>query len=153
MIVILDNRDSFVHNVEHRLAKLGVASQVVPSHATRLDEIAALRPTELVISPGREDAGRANSLDGRDPHLRARRAGARHLPRPPVHRGRVRRAGAARRACHGRSSPIAHDGAGLLAGVPAPFDAGRYHALAADEPAPDAELVVSARLAEDRAGW
>jgi para-aminobenzoate synthetase component 2 len=47
---------------------------------------------------------------------------------------------------HGRSAPVEHDGEGLLAGLPSPFDAGRYHALAADEPGPDSELVVSARL-------
>ena len=52
VIVILDNRDSFVHNVEHRLAELGAASRVVPSHATRLDEIAALHSDGVMISPG-----------------------------------------------------------------------------------------------------
>ena len=52
MIVILDNRDSFVLNIQHRLAELGVPSLVVPSHSTRLDEIAALAPTGLIVSPG-----------------------------------------------------------------------------------------------------
>ena len=47
---------------------------------------------------------------------------------------------------HGRASHVEHDGAGLLAGLPTPFNAGRYHALAADEPSTDGELIVSARL-------
>jgi para-aminobenzoate synthetase component II len=153
VIVILDNRDSFVHNVEHRLAELGVASRVVPSHATRLDEIAALHPAGLVISPGPQGPDEAGISTA------AIRTFGRDVPVLGICLGHQCIAVAFgvpvrpdTRACHGRSSPIAHDGAGLLAGVPTPFDAGRYHALAADEPAPDAELVVSARLADDPRG-
>jgi anthranilate synthase/aminodeoxychorismate synthase-like glutamine amidotransferase len=153
VIVILDNRDSFVRNVEHRLAELGVASRVVPSHATRLDEIAALRPSGLVISPGPQGPDEAGISTA------AIRTFGRDVPVLGICLGHQCIAVAFgvsvrpdARACHGRSSPIAHDGAGLLAGVPTPFDAGRYHALAADEPAPDGELVVSARLADDPRG-
>ena len=49
-------------------------------------------------------------------------------------------------AMHGQAAAIEHDGEGVLAGLPSPFAAGRYHALAAAEPADDSELVVSARL-------
>jgi para-aminobenzoate synthetase component 2 len=49
---------------------------------------------------------------------------------------------------HGRASAVEHDDTGVLAGLPSPFDAGRYHALAAVEPGPDGELLVSARLAD-----
>ena len=52
MIIILDNRDSFVLNIQHRLAELGVAAKVMPSHSTRLDELEALEPTGLIVSPG-----------------------------------------------------------------------------------------------------
>jgi para-aminobenzoate synthetase component 2 len=147
VIVILDNRDSFVLNVQHRLAELGVPSRVVPSHATRLDEIAALAPTGIVVSPGPQGPDEAGVSTA------AIRAFGRDLPVLGICLGHqciavafgVRVAPNAN-AMHGRASAVEHDGAGLLAGLPSPFDAGRYHALAADEPAPDSELVVSARL-------
>ncbi len=147
MIVILDNRDSFVLNVQHRLTELGVASRVVPSHATRLDEIAALRPTAIVVSPGPQGPDEAGVSTA------AIRAFGRELPVLGICLGHqciavafgVRVAPNAN-AMHGRASAVEHDGAGLLAGLPSPFDAGRYHALAADEPGPDSGLVVSARL-------
>ena len=153
MIVILDNRDSFVHNVEHRLAELGVASRVVPSRdAPGRDRCPA-------PDGARDLAGAAQESDEAGISTAAIRTFGRDVPVLGICLGHQCIAVAFgvpvrpdTRACHGRSSPIAHDGAGLLAGVPTPFDAGRYHALAADEPAPDAELVVSARLAEDPRG-
>ncbi|MFM7245955.1 MAG: anthranilate synthase component II [Actinomycetota bacterium] len=147
MIVILDNRDSFVLNIAHRLAELGVPSRVVPSHATRLDEIAALDPSGIVVSPGPQGPDEAGISTA------AIRAFGRELPVLGICLGHqciavafgVRVAPTAN-AMHGRATPVEHDGLGLLAGLPSPFDAGRYHALAADEPEPDGELVVSARL-------
>ena len=135
VIVILDNRDSFVLNVQHRLWEIGVDSVVVPSHATRLDEIEDLRSGRDHRLARAAGARRGRHLDGRDPRVRGPRAGARHLPRAPVHRRRARgRVAPNANACHGRASPIEHDGRGVLEGLPSPFDAGRYHALAADEP-------------------
>jgi anthranilate synthase/aminodeoxychorismate synthase-like glutamine amidotransferase len=153
VIVIVDNRDSFVRNVEHRLAELGVPSRVVPSHATRLDEIAALGPRGIVVSPGPQGPDEAGISTA------AIRTFGRHLPVLGICLGHQCIAVAFgvpvrpdARACHGRSSPIDHDGRGLLDGVPSPFPAGRYHALAAEEPAQDSELIVSARLADDPGG-
>ena len=147
MIVILDNRDSFVLNIRHRLEELGVAARVVPSHGIRLDEIAALEPTGLIVSPGPQGPDEAGISTA------AIRAFGRAIPVLGICLGHQCIAvafglhvGPNANAMHGRSSPIEHDGEGLLAGLPSPFAAGRYHALAADEPGPDAELVVSARL-------
>ena len=147
MIVILDNRDSFVLNIRHRLEELGVAATVVPSHGVRLDEIAALAPTGLIVSPGPQGPDEAGISTA------AIRAFGREIPVLGICLGHQCIAvafglhvGPNANAMHGRSSPIEHDRAGLLADLPSPFHAGRYHALAADEPAPDAELVVSARL-------
>ncbi|MGI9116154.1 MAG: anthranilate synthase component II [Gaiellales bacterium] len=147
MIVILDNRDSFVLNIQHRLAELGVAARVVPSHSTRLDELAALEPTALIVSPGPQGPDEAGLSTA------AIRAFGRDIPVLGICLGHqsiavafgVRVAPNAN-AMHGRAAPIEHDGAGLLTGLPSPFTAGRYHALAADEPPADGELVVSARL-------
>jgi len=150
VIVILDNRDSFVLNVAHRLAELGAPARVLPSHSTRLDEIQALDPSGLIISPGPQGPDEAGVSTA------AIRTLGRDIPVLGICLGHqciavafglpVRPTSDAR---HGRSSPIRHDGRGLLAGVPSPFDAGRYHALAADEPGPDHPLEVSARVADD----
>jgi anthranilate synthase component 2/para-aminobenzoate synthetase component 2 len=149
VIVILDNRDSFVLNVHHRLAELGVPSRVVPSHATRLDELQALDPTGIVVSPGPQGPDEAGISTAA---IRA------FGPRMPVlgiclgHQCIAVAHGVAvapnANACHGRSSMIEHDGSGLLEGVPSPFPAGRYHALAAAEPEPGSPLSVSARLTD-----
>jgi para-aminobenzoate synthetase component II len=149
VIAILDNRDSFVLNVRHRLAELGVASRVLPSHATRLDELAALRPSGIVVSPGPQGPDEAGVSTA------AIRAFGTRIPVLGICLGHQCIAVAYgvpvapnQNACHGRASAIEHDGAGLLAGVPSPFAAGRYHALAAAEPPAGAALVVSARLAD-----
>ena len=150
-IVILDNRDSFVRNIGHRLDELGVPWRIVPAHATRLDELAALDPSGLIVSPGPQgpdEAGvstaaiRALARDG-TPILgiclgHQCIAAAWDVPVTPTDHAR-----------HGRSSPIAHDGRGLLRGLPSPFPAARYHALAAAEPPPDGPLEVSAWLDDE----
>lgn len=147
MIVILDNRDSFVLNIQHRLAELGAPARVVPSHSTRLDELAALAPTGLIVSPGPQGPDEAGISTA------AIRTFGREIPVLGVCLGHQCiavafgvRVGPNANAMHGRPSPVEHDGEGLLAGLPSPFDAGRYHALAADEPAADGDLLVSARL-------
>jgi len=147
MIVVLDNRDSFVFNIQHRLAELGVPARVVPSHSTRLDEIAALDPTALIVSPGPQGPDEAGISTA------AIRTFGRAIPVLGICLGHQCIAvafGATvapnANAMHGRASRITHDGLGLLAGLPSPFDAGRYHALAAAEPAAESELLVSARL-------
>jgi anthranilate synthase/aminodeoxychorismate synthase-like glutamine amidotransferase len=150
VIAILDNRDSFTLNIHHRLAELGVPSRVVPSHSTRLDELAALAPTGLVVSPGPQGPDEAGISTA------AIRALGRDVPVLGICLGHQciavafgLRVAPNRNAMHGRTSPIEHDGRGLLEGVPSPFRAGRYHALAADEPGAGHELEVSARLADD----
>ncbi len=147
MIVVLDNRDSFVFNIQHRLAELGVPARVVPSHSTRLDEIAALDPTALIVSPGPQGPDEAGVSTA------AIRTFGRAIPVLGICLGHQCIAVAFgttvapnANAMHGRASQITHDGLGLLAGLPSPFDAGRYHALAAVEPASESELLVSARL-------
>ena len=147
MIVILDNRDSFVLNIQHRLAELGVPSRVVPSHSTRLDEISALSPRGLIVSPGPQGPDEAGISTA------AIRTFGRDIPVLGICLGHQCIAvafgiavGPNANAMHGQAAAIEHDGEGVLAGLPSPFAAGRYHALAAAEPADDSELVVSARL-------
>jgi anthranilate synthase/aminodeoxychorismate synthase-like glutamine amidotransferase len=147
MIAILDNRDSFVLNILHRLAELGAPARVLPSHGTRLDELQAHDLTGLIVSPGPQGPDEAGVSTA------AIRTFGRHVPVLGICLGHQCIAVAfglevhpTADARHGRSSPVVHDGRGLLAGVPTPFHAGRYHALAAEEPGPDHPLEVSARV-------
>jgi anthranilate synthase component 2/para-aminobenzoate synthetase component 2 len=149
VIVILDNRDSFVLNVQHRLWEIGVDSVVVPSHATRLDEIEDRDPAAIIVSPGPQGPDEAGISTA------AIRVFGARMPVLGICLGHQCIAvahGVAvapnANACHGQASPIEHDGRGVLEGLPSPFEAGRYHALAAAEPAPDSPLQVSARLAD-----
>jgi anthranilate synthase component 2/para-aminobenzoate synthetase component 2 len=149
VIVILDNRDSFVLNVQHRLWEIGVDSVVVPSHATRLDEIEDRDPAAIIVSPGPQGPDEAGISTA------AIRVFGARMPVLGICLGHQCIAvahGVAvapnANACHGRASLIEHDGLGVLEGLPSPFEAGRYHALAADEPAADSPLRVSARLAD-----
>ena len=117
MIVILDNRDSFVLNVQHRLWEIGVDSVVVPSHATRLDEIADLDPAAIIVSPGPQGPDEAGISTAAIRVFGARMpvlgiclghqciAVAHGVPVAPN-----------ANACHGRASPIEHDGRGVLDG-------------------------------------
>jgi anthranilate synthase component 2/para-aminobenzoate synthetase component 2 len=149
VIVILDNRDSFVGNVAHRLGELGAETAIVPSHATRLDELTSLEPAGIVVSPGPQGPDEAGistaavrALGARVPVLgiclghQCIAVAYGVVVAPDVN------------ACHGRASMIEHDGRGLLAGLPSPFSGARYHALAAAEPPAGAPLEVSARLAD-----
>ena len=117
VIVILDNRDSFVLNVQHRLWEIGVDSVVVPSHATRLDEIEDRRPAGIIVSPGPQGPDEAGISTAAIRVFGARMpvlgiclghqciAVAHGVPVAPN-----------ANACHGQASPIEHDGAGVLAG-------------------------------------
>jgi anthranilate synthase/aminodeoxychorismate synthase-like glutamine amidotransferase len=149
VIVILDNRDSFVLNVQHRLWEIGVDSVVVPSHATRLDEIADRDPAGIIVSPGPQGPDEAGISTA------AIRVFGARMPVLGICLGHQCIAvahGVAvapnANACHGRASSIEHDGRGVLEGLPSPFEAGRYHSLAAAEPPSTSPLQVSARLAD-----
>ncbi len=149
MILLIDNYDSFTYNLAQYLGELGAQVQVVRNDAISLDEIAALAPTHIVISPGPgtpEDAGISLALVERF---------ARSVPILGVclgHQvigqafgGQVVRA---ERLMHGKISPVHHDGGGLFSGLPSPFNATRYHSLIVAEPLPDC-LGVTARTPEN----
>lgn len=148
MILVLDNYDSFTWNLVHYLREIGAEVEVARNDALTAAEAVAGGPEAVLISPGPGTPDEAGiSLD-----LVAACAAAR-LPLLGVclgHQaigqhfgGRVARAP---RVMHGKVSAIDHDGSGVFAGLPAPFDATRYHSLCvADVPDP---LIVNAR-AED----
>jgi anthranilate synthase/aminodeoxychorismate synthase-like glutamine amidotransferase len=144
MIIVIDNYDSFTYNLVQYLGELGAEMRVFRNDKVALDEIARLAPSHLVISPGPgtpRDGGISSALI---------RAFHREIPTlgvclghqciGDVFGGVVARAP---RLMHGKTSLIYHDGRGIFAGIPNPFEAGRYHSLIVKEPLPD-ELRVTA---------
>lgn len=145
MILLIDNYDSFVWNLARYVSELGHEREVVRNDAITLEEIAARRPSHLILSPGPgtpTEAGLSNAV--------VERFGAEipvlgvclgHLCIGAVYGGRVVRA---LRPLHGRTSPVEHDGRGVFEGLPNPLRAARYHSLVLDGASLPADLEVSA---------
>jgi anthranilate synthase/aminodeoxychorismate synthase-like glutamine amidotransferase len=145
MLVIIDNYDSFTYNLVQYLGELGAEPRVFRNDTLTLDDLEALGPTRLVISPGPgdpSDGGISNAailrFSGRIPVLGVCLG---HQCLGAVYGGSVVRAP---RLMHGKTSRIHHDGRGLFAGVPSPFEATRYHSLVVARPAPECLEVCAA---------
>ncbi len=146
MILLIDNYDSFTYNLYHYLGELGAEVRVVYNDKIRLDEIAALRPEKIVISPGPCTPKEAGISCAVDQPLRRAHADPRRLPGPSVHRRRLRRQDRPRAVDHawqavGRK-PRRQDDFPRLKN---PFAAMRYHSLVIDPQSLPAELIVSAQ--------
>jgi anthranilate synthase component II len=130
VILLLDNYDSFVYNLSRYVRELGEHPVVVRNDAISLDEISALAPTHIIVSPGPCTPAEAGiSVDA------IREFGARipilgvclgHQAIGTAYGAEIVRA---RKPMHGKTSRIHHDGSDLFAGVPSPFTATRYHSL------------------------
>ncbi len=130
MILVIDNYDSFTWNLVQYLAELGAEPRVVRNDQIDLAGIEALAPERLIISPGPgspDEAGIScdaiRALGGRVPILGVCLG---HQCIGQVFGGRIVRAA---RLMHGKTSWIHHRGEGILAGLPQPFEATRYHSL------------------------
>jgi len=138
MILVIDNYDSFTYNLVQYLGELGAEPIVRRNDAVTLDEIWALAPSHIVISPGPgtpDDGG--VSLDViREFHTAVPILGVclGHQCIAAAFGGRVDRA---RTLMHGKTSPIYHEQSGILEGLPSPFNAMRYHSLLVHDPLPD----------------
>ncbi len=148
-ILLIDNYDSFTYNLVQAFLVLGAEIDVHRNDAIDVDEARALAPTHLVISPGPgtpRDAGVSmqmiESFAGRIPIFGVCLG---HQSLVEVFGGKVVRAA---RLMHGKVSPVMHDGKGLYAGMPANFEAGRYHSLIAAGDSMPPDLEVTARTAE-----
>jgi anthranilate synthase/aminodeoxychorismate synthase-like glutamine amidotransferase len=130
MVFVLDNYDSFTYNLVQYLGELGARLTVRRNDKVTLDEIAAMAPTHIVISPGPgrpEDAGLTPDVIRRfGPTTPTLGVCLGHQAIGMVYGGSVVRAPA---PLHGKTSPVEHDGRGVFAGLSVPFEAGRYHSL------------------------
>jgi anthranilate synthase component II len=144
-VLVVDNYDSFVYNLVQYLGELGAEPLVHRHDELTLDEIVALDPDAVLVSPGPgrpEDAGLSNDVIR---HF----AGVRpvlgvclgHQCVGQVYGGEVVRAPA---VMHGKTSLIHHSGQGVFAGLPDPFEATRYHSLVVERSSVPAELEVTA---------
>ena len=104
MLLMIDNYDSFTYNLVQYLGELGADVHVYRNDAITLDEVAALAPAQIVISPGPVHAERGRHLGAAHPALRRRDPDPRRVPRPPGDRPGVRRAHRARAAGDARQA-------------------------------------------------
>jgi anthranilate synthase component 2 len=150
MILVIDNYDSFTYNLVQCLGELGAVPLVRRNDALSVDDVAAIAPRAIVISPGPgtpADAGVTVPV--------VRRWGSEvpilgvclgHQAIGEAYGGRVVRA---RRVMHGKTSRIEHAGTGLFAGLPSPLEVMRYHSLVVERQSLPRELEVIARATDD----
>ena len=144
-ILLIDNYDSFTYNLVQAFLVLGAEVEVRRNDETDLDSARQIAPSHLVISPGPgrpENAGLSLAMIG---------AFAGEVPVLGVclgHQSIVQHFGgeivSAQRLMHGKTSLVSHDGEGIFSGLPNPFEAGRYHSLAANQQQVPDQLTVCA---------
>jgi anthranilate synthase/aminodeoxychorismate synthase-like glutamine amidotransferase len=131
-VFVLDNYDSFTYNLVDYIATAGAEVRVERNDAVTAEEAEAWMPTHVVVSPGPgtpREAGVSRAMierfSGRIPSLGVCLG---HPVIVEMHGGRVDRATL---LMHGKPDQVSHDCSELYAGLPSPFEAGRYHSLAA----------------------
>jgi len=130
MLVLIDNYDSFTYNLYQYLSELGAEVVTLRNDKATLEDIQALAPQGIVVSPGPctpREAGISNDVIRHfGPRLPVLGVCLGHQCIGHVYGAKVDRAGEIR---HGKTSLIHHTGQGVLAGLPNPFEAIRYHSL------------------------
>jgi anthranilate synthase/aminodeoxychorismate synthase-like glutamine amidotransferase len=143
-VLVVDNYDSFTFNLVQYLGVLGADVTVVRNDEMSVAEAGALNPDRLVIGPGPGTPGDTGNslaylreLSDRVPTLGVCLG---HQAIGHVFGGRVASAPQPR---HGKTSTITHDGEGVFAGLPASFEATRYHSLAIVDAGPELEVTAT----------
>jgi anthranilate synthase component 2 len=145
MLLMIDNYDSFTYNLVQYLGELGEDVRVFRNDEVTVEEIAALAPARIVISPGPCTPNEAGvslpaiaRFAGKIPILGVCLG---HQAIGQAFGGRVVHA---RTLMHGKVSPIHHAGKGVFRGLPSPFNATRYHSLAIERESCPADLEITA---------
>ena len=149
MLLVIDNYDSFTYNLVQYFGELGADPVVKRNDAITPEEVEKLRPGRIVISPGPgtpADAGISMEVIrrmGKTTPILGVCLG--HQCIAETYGGKVVRAD---RLMHGKTSPIRHEGSGVFAGLPNPFEATRYHSLIVEKNSVPACLRITADTAE-----
>ncbi|MQG28484.1 MAG: aminodeoxychorismate/anthranilate synthase component II [SAR202 cluster bacterium] len=130
MLLMIDNYDSFTYNLYQYLCELGAEVEVARNDKISLEEIQDMSPEGIIISPGPStplEAGISNDVIRQfGPNTPTLGVCLGHQCIGHVYGAKVDQAGEIR---HGKTSMVSHNGAGVLAGLPNPFQAIRYHSL------------------------
>jgi anthranilate synthase component 2 len=150
MILLIDNFDSFVHNLARYVRELGEDAVVRRTDTLTVDDVAHLAPSHVILSPGPctpAEAGISTELVRRlGPTMPILGVCLGHQCIGAAYGAAIVRAG---RPMHGKASPIVHDGTGLFAALPSPFWAARYHSLVIAPATLPASLRVTAVADDD----
>ena len=153
MVFVLDNYDSFTYNLVQYLGELGARIEVRRNDELTVEEVEALKPERILLSPGPCTPGEAGILvplirhmAGKTPILGVCLG---HQAIGEAFGGKVVRA---HRLMHGKTSAVDHDGKGVFAGLPTPLTCTRYHSLIVEEDSLPGELAVTARTPEHAGG-
>ena len=149
MVFVLDNYDSFTYNLVQYLGELGAEVVVRRNDELTVEEVEALKPERILLSPGPCTPGEAGILVALIRHMAGKvpilGVCLGHQAIGEAFGGNVVRAHS---LMHGKTSPVEHDGKGIFAGLPTPLTCTRYHSLIVAEKSLPAELEVTARTPE-----
>ena len=146
MVFVLDSYDSFTYNLVQYLGELGAKVEVRRNDEISVEEVEALKPERILLSPGPCTPGEAGILVPLIRHMAGKApilgVCLGHQAIGEAFGGQVVRAN---HLMHGKTSPVDHDGAGVFSGLPTPLTCTRYHSLIVAEETLPADLEVSAR--------
>jgi anthranilate synthase/aminodeoxychorismate synthase-like glutamine amidotransferase len=156
MVFVLDNYDSFTYNLVQYLGELGAEVEVYRNDELTVEQVEAMKPERILLSPGPCTPGEAGILV---PLIRAMAGSPRRTPILGVCLGHQAIGEAfggnvvrAEHLMHGKTSAVEHDGKGIFSSLPTPLTCTRYHSLIVEEDSLPEELAVTARTAENGGG-
>jgi anthranilate synthase/aminodeoxychorismate synthase-like glutamine amidotransferase len=153
MVFVLDNYDSFTYNLVQYLGELGAEVEVHRNDELTVEEVEALHPERILLSPGPCTPSEAGILVPLVRHMAGKvpifGVCLGHQAIGEAFGGRVVRA---KRLMHGKTSVVTHDGKGIFAGLDSPLTCTRYHSLVVEEQSLPADLIVTAHTPESSGG-
>jgi len=150
MLLVIDNYDSFTYNLVQYFGELGETIEVHRNDAITADQVGAMSPDAIVVSPGpcspREAGISVEVIQRYGASIPLLGVCLGHQAIGEAYGGVVTRA---TRVMHGKMSQLVHNGTGLFAGVPSPFGVMRYHSLIVEHATLPSELLVTAVAVDD----